>query len=191
MKVSFGKKIPKMQCQIQKKATGEFIPATFYEVDCKDEKDFLEIRRLDRKWNFKNDIAKNMEQKHSVQKYLKEKSNTSFYIMQDNKGEIIGIAQIKTVNGISDINYLTTKPRNEYKFVGQTMIASIGKESLQKGNFQLTITTAIDEAMDFYRKKCGFKKYGKYILRMNQNQIQKTIKNIEARTEAPIINIKG
>ena len=104
MKISFGRKIPKIQCQIQSKETGKFIPATVYEVDCKDEADFQEIRKLDRKWHFRNDIALGMEQKHAIQTYLKQKSNVSFYAMKDNKGELIGLAQTKTVNGITDIN---------------------------------------------------------------------------------------
>ena len=191
MKISFGRKIPKIQCQIQNKETGKFIPATVYEVDCKDEADFQEIRKLDRKWHFRNDIALGMEQKHAIQTYLKQKSNVSFYAMKDNKGELIGLAQTKTVNGITDINYLTTKPRNEYKYVGQTMVAAIGKETLKKGYNQLTITTSIDETMDFYKKKCGFKQYGKYILRMNAEQIRKSVETIENRTKAQFINLKG
>lgn len=191
MQISFGRKIPKIQCQILKKETGEFIPATVYEIDCKDEADFLAIKKLDRKWHFKSDIAKNMEQKHAVQTYLKQKSNLSFYAMHDKNNELVGLAQTKTVNGITDINYITTKPRNEYKYVGQTLVAAIGQEALKKGNTQLTITTSIDEAVEFYRKKCGFKKYGKYILRMNPEQIQKSINNVEERTQAQFINLKG
>ena len=156
MKISFGRKIPKIRCQILEKETGKFTPATVYEIDCKDEADFLEIKRLDRRWHFKSDIAKNMEQKHAVQTYLKQKSNLSFYAIQDKNNELVGLAQTKTVNGITDINYITTKPRNEYKYVGQTLVAAIGKEALKKGNTQLTITTSIDEAVDFYRKKMWF-----------------------------------
>ena len=41
--ISFGKKIPKYKCQIQDKETGKFVDATFCEIDCKDEKDSIEI----------------------------------------------------------------------------------------------------------------------------------------------------
>jgi len=41
MNISFGKKIPLSQCQIQNKETGNFEKATVYELDCKDKNDIL------------------------------------------------------------------------------------------------------------------------------------------------------
>lgn len=191
MEVSFGRKIPRQTCQIQKKETGEYVRATFYEIDCREEKDAIEIRNLDRKWNFRNDIAQNMMIKNSVLTYLNQKSNLDFYAMQDSNGELVGLAQVKTINGVSNISYITTKPHNEYKYVGQTMVAAIGKETLKKGGSALTIATAIDEAMDFYTKKCGFKKHGKYMLRMNREQIEKSVQKAETKTKSRIIDLKG
>ena len=43
MNISFGKKIPIAQCQIQNLATKKFEPATIYELDCHDESDLLEV----------------------------------------------------------------------------------------------------------------------------------------------------
>ena len=111
--ISFGRKIPRYTCQVQNKTTGEYVPATIYEYNCKDERDYEEIKKLDRRWLFKDNIAHFMEVKHSVQTLFNEKSNDSFFSMQVGK-DIIGIAQVCTLNGISNIDYITTKPRNEY-----------------------------------------------------------------------------
>ena len=48
--ISFGKKIPLTTCQIQDKKTGNFVPATLFEYDCKDEDDILEIVFTGKQW---------------------------------------------------------------------------------------------------------------------------------------------
>lgn len=187
--ISFGRKIPRYTCQIQNKQTGEYIPATFYEYNCKDESDYEEIHNLDRKWTFKDKIAHNMEIKHGVQTYLKEKSNSSFYAIQVGK-ELIGITQVTTCNGTSNIDYITTKPRNEYKYAGQTMIACAGKELLKKNGYLMTVATAIDDAYPFYRK-IGFHEFGDHLFRMNRDDISTLIEITEVETEAPILDKKA
>ena len=187
--ISFGRKIPRYTCQIQDKRTGEYIPATIYEYDCKDERDIEEIKKLDRRWTFKDNIAHFMDIKHSVQTYFNEKSNDSFYSMQVGK-DIVGLAQICTSNGISNIDYITTKPRNEYKYVGQTLIAGIGKQILKKNGYQMTVSTAIDDAIPFY-KKIGFRDFGSLLFRMNKEDIKTLIEITELQTEAPILDKKA
>lgn len=184
--ISFGRKIPRYTCQVQNKTTGEYVPATIYEYNCKDERDYEEIKKLDRRWLFKDNIAHFMEVKHSVQTLFNEKSNDSFFSMQVGK-DIIGIAQVCTLNGISNIDYITTKPRNPYKYVGQTLIAGIGKHMLKKNGYQMTVETAIDDAIPFY-KKIGFKEFGDYLFRMNRDDIETLIEITEFQTEAPILD---
>ena len=184
--ISFGRKIPRYTCQIQDKATGEFLPATIYEYNCKDESDYKEIKKLNRKWLFKDNIAHCMEVKHSVQSLFNEKSNDSFFSMQVGK-DIVGLAQVCTLNGISNIDYITTKPRNPYKYVGQTLIAGIGKHMLKKNGYQMTVETAIDDAIPFYQK-IGFKEFGDYLFRMNRDDIETLIEITEFQTEAPILD---
>ncbi len=189
--ISFGKRIPKMQFQIQRKDTNEFEPAIFSEVDCKDEEDYSEVKSLDRRWTFNEHIAKGIAQKSTSQKYLREKSNISVYEMQDRNGHIIGIAQTQTRNGVCNIEYIESKPNNEYRYVGQSMVAAIGKETLDKKCYKLTVDAPVDDAMPFYINACGFRKQGEFSLKMNIAQMCKLIKQTELNTLSPIINLEG
>lgn len=190
--ISFGRKIPRYTCQIQEKETGKYVPATIYEYDCKDEGDYLEVKSLGHNWCFRDNIAKCMDKKHTTQAYFHEKSNDSFFALQTGK-DILGLIQVCTLNGISNIDYITTKPHNPYKYVGQTMIAAAGKRLLKKDGYQLTVETAIDDAAPFY-KKIGFKEFGKFpfeIYRMNKNEIETLIEITELTTDAPILDKKA
>lgn len=188
--ISFGKKIPKMQFQIQKKDTKEYVPAIFSEIDCTDDTDYTEVKNLDRHWAFKNNIAERIEQKNSIQRYFKQKTNISIYEIHDNIGQLIGIAQTQTQNGVCNIDYIVTKPNNEYKYVGQAMITAIGKETLSNNGHVLTIITPVEDAIPFYTSACGFETFKELFLRMNSNQILELIKRTEQKTKAPIINIE-
>ena len=103
--ISFGQRIPKMQFQIQRKDTKEFVPAIFSEVDCNDEEDYTEVKNLGRKWTFNNYIAQGIAHKNSAQRYFNQMSNKSIYEVQDKDGQLIGIAQTETKNGICNIEY--------------------------------------------------------------------------------------
>ncbi len=190
--ISFGRKIPRYICQIQDNETGNYVPATVYEYNCKDECDFEEVKRLNRNWIFKDNIAKCMEIRHSIQTYFNEKSNDSFFALQKGK-ELLGLVQVCTRNGISNVDYITTKPNKPYKYVGQTLLACVGKQILNGNGYQMTVDTAIDVAAPFY-KKIGFKVFGEHpfeVYKMNKDEIKTFIDVTELTTEAPIINIKA
>lgn len=187
--ISFGRKIPRYSCQIQNKQTGEYVPATVYEYNCKDESDAESIRNLDRRWTFRDNIADKMDTKYVVQTYFNQKSNNSFYSIQVGK-DVIGLAQVNTLNGTSNIDYIMTKPRNEYKYAGQTMVACIGKELFKKNGYLMTVTTAIDDAYPFYRK-IGFHEYGDHLFKMNRDDISTLIEITEFETDSPILDKKA
>ncbi len=188
--LSFGKKIPIAKCQIQERETGKFVPATVYEVDCADEDDFLEIKNLNRKWSFKKFISENMESKHFVKNYLNGDSCLSFYQIRDNNDEIIGIGQTREIGRTHDLSYIDTKPKNQYRFVGQTLLAAIGKSILNQDGFRLIVSTPIDSSIDFYEKSCGFEKIEDGMFKMNRSQIQSFISRTEERTHSPLISLK-
>lgn len=188
--ISFGRKIPLYNCQIQDIKTGEYTPATCYEYDCKDEDDYIEVRNLH--LIFKKDIALNMEIKHNEETYLNTKSNDSFFALQKGQ-EVLGLAQISTKNGFDNVEYITTKPNDKYKYIGQTLLACIGKEVLNKNNYQMTVNTPIESADPFY-KRIGFKKYGEYpldVYKMNTDEIKTFIDETEHTTKAPIMDVKA
>ena len=81
-----------MQTQIQNLQTGKFELATVFELDCKDETDILETIVPQTSWTYAKDINKNMCEKY-IKQQNGEKSNTSFYILQNKSGETLGMAQ--------------------------------------------------------------------------------------------------
>ena len=189
--ISFGKNIPKMQFYIQRKDTEEFVPAIFSEVDCNDDYDYDEVKTLDRRWTFKDLVAKRIAAKGATQRFFNEPSNISVYEMHDQNGQLIGIAQTQTKDGICNIEYIESKPNNEYRYVGQSMVAAIGREAIEKKCHKLTVDAPIDEAMPFYINACGFKKYGDFSLKMNLAEIYRLIKQSELDTQSTIINLEG
>ena len=63
MSVSFGCKIPITKCQIKDIKHNQFVPATYYEIDCKDTSDIKEVDSLLGEWDFKNAIVYSMKSK--------------------------------------------------------------------------------------------------------------------------------
>ena len=182
--ISFGKKIPLAKCQIQNKTTGEYTPATFYEVDCKDEEDYKEIKRLSVNWKYKYHIEDNMETKH-----LSPKSNLFFYQIRGNNDKLLAMSQVEESNGIYDVNYISREPNCKYRYVGQTMLACIGREVNRKKGDRLVITRTTSDARPFYTDICGFEELGTFMLKMNNSQIAQFINQTEEKTKSPIETI--
>ena len=189
--ISSGQKNPKMQFQIQRKDTKEFVPAIFSEVDCNDDNDYDEVKTLDRRWTFKDLVAQRIAAKGVTQRFFNETSNISVYEMHDLNGQLIGIAQTQTKDGICSIEYIESKPQNEYKYVGQSMVAAIGREALDKKCYKLTVDAPIDEAKPFYINTCGFKKYRDFSLEMNSAEIYRLLAKTGLDMQLALINLEG
>jgi hypothetical protein len=90
-----------------------------------------------------------------------------------------------------DLAYLDTKKGKKYKYVGQTLLATITREVHKKSGDILSVFGAVESAMDFYEKICGFKigEFDRpYIF---YEEIPDFIKQTEERTNSPIIDLKG
>lgn len=193
--VSFGKKIPKYQCKIQNKQTGNFEPATFFEVDCKDKQDYKRIKDLDDSWTFSYYLSEDMEKKYIQEKHLKrkskkqEKSKNSFYILEDKNEKILGISEVGNNKEIHEIKFLESNTNNKYKYVGQNLMAGIGKELLNKDGTTLTLL-ALEEAVPFY-KKLGFEHFSIFRMEMQKEDIKSMIEKVENNTQSPLIYIEA
>lgn len=192
MNISFGKKIPIAQCQIQNIKTGKFEPATVYEFDCKDESDLVETRKPKSQWQYANYIHENMSDKYRYGAFSQDFDDCCFYILQDKNGKTIGMAQTEEIyEDAYDLAYLDTKKGKHYKFVGQTLLATVAREVQKKSGDILSVFGAVDSAMDFYKKVCGFK-IGEFDMPyIFAEDIPNFIKQTEERTKARIIDLKG
>lgn len=192
MNISFGKKIPIAQCQIQNIKTGKFEPATVYELDCKDESDLLETRKPKSKWEYASYIHENMSDKYRYGAFSQDFDDCCFYILQDKNGETIGMAQTEEIyEDAYDLACLDTRKGKHYTFVGQTLLATVAREVQKKSGDILSVFGAVDSAMDFYKKVCGFK-IGEFDRPyISAEDIPNFIQQTEERTNAKIIDLKG
>lgn len=192
MQVSFGQKIPIALGQIQNKKTGEFEQATIYEVDCKDESDILEVKNNMEGWSFPCEIATNMHIKQLGQnKYNNKHEFHSFYILQNPDYETLGRIDLKKWdNGLFSVEWLDTKENSGYRYVGQTILATIAKEVIDNDGSSLAILGAMEDAIPFYTDVCKFTDCGKSGFYMNEKQMQEFINRTEKRTQGSIINLK-
>lgn len=187
--VSFGKKIPLYNCQVLNKQTGKYVPATFYEYDCKDREDSVEIKNLEKKLVFRNHIAKNMENRYEDQLKGSKKTYPSVYtIMAENS--TIGLAQVDDTKSKNNLDFISTSQDGSYKYAGQTMVACIGKQSLKKNKNKLTVEIPTYQAVPFY-EKLGFTREGESLLKIGKNGILNLIKKTEQTTQSPILDIEA
>ena len=187
MKVSFGQKIPIALTQIQNRQTGKFEPATVYEVDCKDKKDYEEVAYDGFNWCFSLDIAGNMCDKYNDKN---QDSKSSFYILQNQNNETISRVQIDHLwQNKYSLEWLDTKQDNGYKYVGQNILSVAASEILKKGGNSLAIFSAIESANSFYSDTCQFEKVQGFFY-MNEQQMKDFISRTEERTHSKFIDLK-
>ena len=191
MNISFGRKIPIIQTQIQNKHTQKFERATVYELDCKDESDILETLKPQNKWTYAREINVNMYTKYS-RLQRGDDSKTSFYILQNQQGDTLGMAQTEELEKKGhNLAFLDTEKDKQYKYVGQTLLASITKDIMNKDGIRLSIFEPVPTAVPFYDKICGFQNIGNLLLTADRQEMQDFISKTEQRTQAPLINLKG
>ena len=191
MQVSFGQKIPIALGQIQNKQTGEFEQATIYEVDCKDEYDYIETRNDSKDWNFPFEFWRNMQRKYFIWKEHKAVEPNHFYILQNQDYKTLGRIQVDENNDKKyTVEWLDTKTNNGYKYVGQNLLAASAREVLRQYGKSFVVLSAFDDAVPFYLDTCQFTDCGKYGFHMDEKQMQEFIARTEKRTNGPIIDLK-
>lgn len=192
MNIYFGKKIPITTCQIFDNEKKEFVKATCYEYDCQDKSDIAEIKKLDDGWTYKQETLDNMKRKFTANKNGIN-SEIAIFSLENKDGGILGLCNAENKKRTMEVRFLESKQDGRHKYVGQTLLASIGKEMLknkQQKNF--IIKTAIASAYDFYEKTCGFMMDSIFNsdLIMGRIQTYKFIKQTQERTQCPIIDLK-
>ena len=187
--ISFGKQIPLMKSQVKDLKNNKFIPVTFSEFDCKDYDDIEKVFNC-RNWHFSPFIAAEMNHKrcHNTNE------NINFYVMEDNDGNIIGLCETERSDHNINIKYIESKQQDkQYKYIGQTMLAMIGKILQQNNGHNIYVTNPAPTALRFYTDKCGFKPLWKHSsfegLILRNSNIDTFILQTENKTECSIKNI--
>lgn len=191
--INFGKKIPITQCKIRDNNSGRFVGATFYEVDCMDMEDIDEIYNLKGKWGFRRTIAQKMEDVHDLLEIDKNRRNDyGFYVLQKDGGDIVGLTEVKKFFPDLRIEYIESENEGKYKYVGQTMMASLGEVAKHERLKRIYIPVPTEDAVPFYKDKCGFREQkNSNALIMNINKTKKLKELTETKTHAPIIDVRA
>ena len=193
--ISFGAKIPIAKCKIQNRKTGKTESSTVYEYTCTDKSDVEKIERIVSKqdWEFGQDIAYDVWWKNSVIEKNDARYNYMldyhFYSIENNRRKTIGLCETKENDDIG-VEFLETLQDKKYRFIGQTLLASLAKKASLAAN-RLIILNAAQKALDFYRKSCGFTKEIQddeaISFVVNKPQILEFIRQTEQRTNGEIV----
>ena len=191
--ISFGKKTPVVMCKVKELATRKYVPVKLFEYDCKEQSDIDEVQNLPYDFYFyKTAIAREMETKKKAREKYSIDTGVSHYVMQDNNGDILGIASVRNDEETYAVKFIQTTQNSTHKYIGQTMLASMAKIALIDNRKVFEIYFPTDEAMGFYTHKCGFKHGDSYRnLVMLPKDMKKFIFKTQLKTHAPIVDIRG
>ena len=183
MNISFTGKIPIAKCQIKDRTTQKRVSATFFEYDCKDIEESIEVKTARRKHSFKDYISKYMAIKTEQNQNKEVPNNERFFGLASKNGEIIGLVQTKNDNKGVHIDFIETD-FTHYKHIGQNMLALVGKYGIEDEK-RLIIDCYTDGAFGFYTKKCDFKPYDKgRKLTLGPKGIRKLIQRAQTKSKS-------
>lgn len=188
MNINFTGKIPIAKCQIKDRLTGEKVSATFFEYDCRDIEDSIEVKTARRMHSFNDSISKYMAIKTQQIQNREKPIGERFFGLASKKGEIIGLVQTKNDSKGVHIDFIETD-YTHYKHAGQNLLALVGKYGLEDER-RLIIDCYTDGAYDFYAKKCDFKPFDKgRKLALGTKGIKKLIQRAQTKSKASFKDI--
>lgn len=183
MNINFTGRIPIAKCQIKDRISGEQTPVTFFEYDCKDIEDSIEVKTARRMHSFKDSISRYMAIKTKQIQNREKPNGERFFGLASKNGEIIGLAQTKNDNKGVHIDFIETDFSN-YKHAGQNLLALIGKYGIEDEK-RLIIDCYTDGAFGFYTKKCDFKPFDRgRKLALGPKGIRKLIQKAQTKSKA-------
>ena len=191
-KFTFGKKIPLIKGHIKDINSNNYTPVTLYEYDCKDKEDISDINKDNGHFGFKRAITTNMKRKFEFAKQPNSFQKFHFYVLEkDSDDELVGLCQTSYEKRDMKVMYIEKKGNSPYKYVGQTMLASIGMELINnKKGKQLSIVMPFDDVKSFYIDKCGFYDCKNGYLRLKTKEIPMLINKTEEKVKHKLINIQ-
>ena len=191
--ICFGQKFPIMKCNVKDERHNKYAEVTLSEYDCKDYSDIKEVNEQCKHWEFGFNFADDMNIKRLDYLAGREPYPANYYVMEDKNKKIIGLCETVDFGNDTNIEFIEAKRNSGYKYIGQTMLAMMGKILLKRKGENLCVAHPYIEAVPFYTDKCGFDsvKDDKHIfsLFMNNQQIKDFIERVQGKTNAPIKEI--
>lgn len=193
--VSFGKKTPIVKCNIVNRKTEETSPATICMYDCEDRSDEREIRNLPKYFYYKDEFADNIKKEY-LKKIIEpeKKQKNYFFCLQDDKQNILGIAQTHfmkapTQGNMLIVDLLQSNPKSKYKYVGQSLLSGLCARIKDGIASKMLVLYPADTAVNFYKNKCGFSSaYGDTLI-LPQEDFNQFIETTERKVGGRFENI--
>ena len=170
--ISFGKIIPLATCQVLNSDELKHEDATVCMIDCKDYGDFQVIDKDKEAWAFKKYIRGQMSQKFAQYHAFHEDNCNDFFIVKNNDGDMLAIAETKHDDDCMSIEYLESRRDKKYKYAGSALVATIAALVINNHKMALGISAPIPSAIPFYINKCGFSYYNDSFLLMKRKQMK-------------------
>ena len=185
--ITFGAKIPVGKCRILDCNNKKFVDATFCQYDYKDLDDILELFTINCDRNCRDVMKTGLEL--GLEGDIDP--GYSHYCLKDDKGKILGLCYTYDKDGVKKVKYIVSVLDGKHKYVGQAMLASLARKSLNTGTKKLVIEAALSSAWDFYANICGFRPIGEtYNLDMNRYGMVEFVRKVEDRTQGKVIDFQ-
>lgn len=183
--ITFGAKIPVGKCQILDCDNKKFVDATFCQYDYEDLEDIVELSRI----NCDRDCRDAMRTGLELERLGVSNPGFNYYCLKDDNGEIVGLCYTYDVDGVKKVKYIASVLDGKHKYVGQAMLASLAKKSLNSGTKKLVIEAALSSAWDFYERICGFKPIeDTSSLGMDRYEMCEFVEKVEERTRGRVVD---
>ena len=153
--ISFCKKIPLNNCQVIDKIQNAPIKATVYEYDCNDLEDVYEVGDLDDSWAFRDFFTSGMHSQFLKGMIGRRDDSYHYYCAKDENDNMLGLCQTTEDDNSINVKLIVSNPSPRYKYVGQTILASLGQKAINKDIEELKVKAALNDVYGFY-ETCGF-----------------------------------
>lgn len=190
MEISFGRKIPIMNSRVYDKQAGEFVKATVYELDGKDEDDYLYVAMKGDCIPYKTDITSSLYLKYRKQQKTAFEPNSQdnfekFYALETEDGKISALIEAFKIKNFADIKRMSTDRSGKYGLLGQTIMASLMQQMLLEKDPTLIVSDPSTKGRDFYTNTCGFKSDAQdsHQVVINKEDMTNFLRNYSQKTE--------
>lgn len=166
MEISFGQKIPVMSSKVFDKQTNQFVDATVYEIDAKDENDYVYVAMQGEEIPYKTYVSSSIYSKYKKYENGELSPNVldnykKFYSLEVEDGKMSALMETVKANNYADITWMSSDQSGRYGFLGQTLMASLMKQMLSEKDPTLMVSNPSIKGKDFYINTCGFKQDAK------------------------------